>query len=201
MEEAVILRALERILAVFIGGMAIYLGFLLFSRIPSRRESEGKIEFPGHLSVYVARVGPGVFFALFGAIVVGISFYQGIIVTTQKNHPDDPNKKEVVYAGFAPQKEPNTPTRLADERLKLRHQVELLNRLPSILRGDISESERREIIAGVLETKLLLIQQIWGDDWGHFEDFRLWAEAGGADPVPEQMSDAAKYFRTGQERH
>lgn len=123
MEEAAILRALERILAIFIGGMAIYLGFLLFSHIPGRRESEGKIEFPGHLSVYVARVGPGVFFALFGAIIVGISFYQGTSITTQDG--------KVMYSGFSPREESNAPMKLADERLKLRHQVELLNRLPS----------------------------------------------------------------------
>lgn len=196
MEEIMVLRSFERILAVLIGGIAIYLGYLLFVRIPEHSEGEGKIEFPGRLSVYVARVGPGVFFALFGALVVGISFYQSVIIATG-------DKDGVaVFSGFSSQQEvsPN-PVKLTDKRIELRQQVEFLNRLPSIIRDNLSEADRREVAAGMRETKLLLMQQIWSDDWGHFEEFRLWAEEGEPDPVPERLSAAAKYFRAGQEKH
>ena len=83
-DDAVVLRAIERILAVAIGGLCIYLGHRLFLQIPAQKEGEGKVEFPGGISVYVARVGPGVFFALFGAALVAVSFYRGIDAQTTR---------------------------------------------------------------------------------------------------------------------
>src|SRR5574341_1112697 len=73
--DPLFLRALERIIAVLIGGLAIYLGYQLFIHLPTQMNSEGKIVLPGDISVYLSRVGPGAFFALFGTIVVAASFY------------------------------------------------------------------------------------------------------------------------------
>src|SRR5688572_8561747 len=62
-------RHLERLLIVVAGGLSIVLGYRMFLAIPRAGEDkgEGKLELPGGISVYVTRVGPGVFFALFGA--------------------------------------------------------------------------------------------------------------------------------------
>src|SRR5260370_41555829 len=70
-----LLQALERILAVGITGLSIYLGYSLFLHIPDQRDSEGRVRLPGGISIFLSRVGPGAFFALFGAFVVGLSFY------------------------------------------------------------------------------------------------------------------------------
>ena len=80
--DEVILRATERLLAVIIGGICVYLGYRLFLRIPEQKEGEGKIEFPGGVSVFVTRVGPGVFFAMFGAAIVAL-----IVAGAQKPIP------------------------------------------------------------------------------------------------------------------
>ena len=64
------LRGLERLLVIAAGALAIFLGYRLFLRMPERREGEGKFELPGGISIYVSRVGPGVFFALFGAAIL-----------------------------------------------------------------------------------------------------------------------------------
>ena len=77
--EAYTLRALERIIVVIIGGLSVYLGYRLFLHVPSQKDGEGKISFPGGISIIVNRVGPGVFFALFGAGVVALSLYHGIV--------------------------------------------------------------------------------------------------------------------------
>jgi hypothetical protein len=71
--DPITLRFAERLLAVLFGGMAIYLGYRLFLLVPERREGEGRFTFPWDASVVLTRVGPGVFFALFGALVVGTS--------------------------------------------------------------------------------------------------------------------------------
>ena len=63
-------RALERILAVVIAGISIYLGYRLFLKLPDKTDSEGKFILPGNISIYISRVGPGVFFALFGAAIL-----------------------------------------------------------------------------------------------------------------------------------
>src|SRR4051794_16652007 len=71
--DASLLRGAERILIVGIGGLAIWLGYLSFRLIPYSHDASGHISFPGGIKIYVSRVGPGVFFCLFGAMVVGLS--------------------------------------------------------------------------------------------------------------------------------
>jgi hypothetical protein len=97
--DVIMLRSLERITSVLIGGLSIYLGFRLFLEIPQRSESEGKFVLPGGISVYLTRVGPGVFFALFGAVIVATSFHQAITykesagtVTKVENRQASPEK-------------------------------------------------------------------------------------------------------------
>jgi hypothetical protein len=76
--DPITLRFAERLVAVLFGGMAIYLGYRLFLLVPDRRGGEGRFTFPWDVSVVLARVGPGVFFALFGALVVGTSLVKGV---------------------------------------------------------------------------------------------------------------------------
>jgi len=68
----------ERLLAAGIGGMSIYLGYCLFLALPDVRESSGEVRLPIDIRVVIARVGPGAFFALFGAAVVALSLYTAV---------------------------------------------------------------------------------------------------------------------------
>jgi hypothetical protein len=70
-------RALERLVAVMIGGMAIYLGYRLFFTIDGGA-GNARVSLPGDVTIMISRVGPGVFFALFGTLVVAASFYYAI---------------------------------------------------------------------------------------------------------------------------
>lgn len=67
------IRSFERILDTVIGGISIYLGYRLFLKLPEKTDSQGKVVLPGNISIYLSRVGPGVFFALFGAAVIALS--------------------------------------------------------------------------------------------------------------------------------
>ena len=73
----VLTRAAERMLLVLVGALAIYLGYSLFLRMPNaakgRQDGEGKIELPGGVSIFLTRVGPGIFFALVG--IAGIGYF------------------------------------------------------------------------------------------------------------------------------
>ncbi len=81
LDTAILLRSIERLAGIFIGGLSIYFGYRLFLRLPERREGEGSIKLLD-ASIVLSRIGPGVFFALFGAAVVALSLYKGVVVET-----------------------------------------------------------------------------------------------------------------------
>jgi hypothetical protein len=71
-------RAAERVLLVLVGALAVHLGYSLFRHIPSANKSEGKLVLPGGVSIFLTRIGPGVFFAFFGVAVIGYSAAQPV---------------------------------------------------------------------------------------------------------------------------
>ena len=75
---AVVIRSLERVLIILAGILSIYLGYHLFLQNPNEVNSQGHVTLPGGTAIYLSRVGPGAFLALFGAIVVAISFLRPI---------------------------------------------------------------------------------------------------------------------------
>ena len=68
-ENIALVRMFERILVVLVGGLSIYLGYRLFFHLPMEKRSGGELTFPG-MKVVLTRVGPGVFFAAFGSVVL-----------------------------------------------------------------------------------------------------------------------------------
>lgn len=82
---AIFARSLERIVAVLLGGLAVYYGYRLFLVVPVETHSDGKILLPG-LSVTLVKAGPGLFFAAFGAIVVITSLMRPIKVTPEESY-------------------------------------------------------------------------------------------------------------------
>ena len=74
----IVTRAIERLLVVLAGGLAIYLGYRLFIAMPNAERGSGKVNLPGGVSIFLSRVGPGVFFSLFGAVVIGLSLQFGV---------------------------------------------------------------------------------------------------------------------------
>lgn len=208
MEAVINFRAIERILAVIIGGLCIYLGYRLFFRIPEQKEGEATIKFPGDISIYIARVGPGVFFALFGAFIVAMSFYQGIeyfhetakgndgIVMSSADNSSSAKETEY-FRGLNPDLSRGNFKTIQRQRLKLALEIEYLNSLPGLMKKDLSEQQRIEFKTRIANTKLSLMRSVWAEDWGDFTNFQLWVEAGASDPVPEGLEEAADYFGSG----
>jgi hypothetical protein len=204
--DPVILRALERILAVVIGGVCVYLGYRLFLHIPEQKEGEGKINLPGDVSIYVTRVGPGVFFALFGTGIVALALYHGITYAGPDRFSENASVQDNVspdssmrYSGLMPRDAADAREQLAQNRLELRLDIEFLNTLPTLLQTDLSPVQRREVGTRLASAKLALLRTVWGADWGDYDAFLLWAESGAHDPIPEGLDRVAAYYRTGQE--
>jgi hypothetical protein len=69
-------RGAERLLIVFFGGMSLLLGWHLF-KLGVVRDQRAEIK-KGDFAVNLQKVGPGVFFALFGAAILVISIIYGL---------------------------------------------------------------------------------------------------------------------------
>ena len=202
--EGYTLRALERIIVVIIGGLSVYLGYRLFLHVPSQKDGQGKISFPGGMSIIVNRVGPGVFFALFGAGVVALSLYHGVVYYQETGKA--PAKTETAlhsqvefFSGLmqgGPNKDKNFINR---RRRELRLEVEFVNSLGSIVKAGLSEPDLRYFNDRRSSIKLALMSMVWQSDWGSFDNFKLWVESGAADPVPGKLETAANYYRSGLE--
>lgn len=213
MDEATIFRMAERILAVLIGGICIFLGYRLFLHIPEQKEGEGKVEFPGGASVFVTRVGPGVFFALFGALVVGASFFKGIevekskpaaVVDERRPVPHDTNiwssEEKSRFAGASGAMEISDRQARADARVGLRKEIEILNNLPTYLRSDLPEQDRTLVERAISRIKFALMKPVWGDaseGWGDPEDFEKWRQSGDPAHPPVGLTGAVEFYNLG----
>lgn len=215
--DPVILRAIERIIAVVIGGVCIWLGQRLFLQIPEQKAGEGKIQFPGGISVYVARVGPGVFFALFGATLVAVSFYRGIEVQSSRlgaaaavagvASPASASSgvalERFEYRGAGGTMAGDESAARADARALRRKDFARLNNLPGALRRDLPEPDRQVLIASVADVKVALMRSMWDDapdGWGDRAAFERWVMDGEPDPAPAALQAAVGYYRQGAPR-
>lgn len=184
-----IMRMFERTLAVAIGGIAIYLGYRLFVLLPTQTDSSGKIELPGY-SVVLSKVGPGVFFAGFGTMVLYLSFTSQISISSEggdlgfvggfslymppiENPPDSNSLVQAV-----------TP----QEREQVRQSIQMLNCLERIVNssGDIRSDD---VEGPVRDARVALLESIWNrESWGSPEAFYRWA-ASKEGQVPNELSD------------
>jgi hypothetical protein len=67
-------RGGERLLIVAVAALCIWLGYKLFQSLPTEHGSGGTLKLP-NAKLVLSKVGPGVFFALFGTVVLGQSVW------------------------------------------------------------------------------------------------------------------------------
>src|SRR3954447_10395864 len=81
----IVLRMAERIIGVIIGGLLIYFGYRLFLSLPGKKSRDGgtgDFSMAGGTRLKLSKVGPGVFFALFGAGLIVFSLTRSVSLTT-----------------------------------------------------------------------------------------------------------------------
>lgn len=213
--ELFVLRILERVIVVVIGGLSIYLGYRLFHAVKATGEGAAEIKLPGDMTVMVSRIAPGVFFALFGAVIVVASLAFPVRYSEEELEMvggTSIRTKDISGIGTGPQSGSATPVNenlkperpaneaLELERLRVREHIAFFNQLPRMLDPALPEPQRRRVHEKVLATKLRLMKDVWGQDWSPFEDFRLWAEGGAKAGDSEAFHKAAQFFTYGQEK-
>ncbi len=185
----ILMGAFQRILSILIGGMLIYFGYRLFLSLPGKHGRDGgsgEFSLGGANKVKLSKVGPGVFFAIFGAGLIAYSFAKPMKVNIPAAGPSAtsaPNAGTGVVAapGFScagAVSAPQTDEDRARMRTETQRDIVALNRALA----NANPSERPELERAVTKAKVSLMEPLWAEDWGDIADFREWLAKGGSPP-------------------
>ena len=190
----IVLRMVERILGVVIGGLLIYFGYRLFLDVRGKSAREGgtgDFTLAGGNKLKLSKVGPGVFFALFGAGLIVFSLTRSVSLTTSgPATAGNPPAAKGAAAAVATVKFMGATSvpETDDERLRRRAEVQshivALNK--SVDRA--GATERGELERAVTQGKVALMEPLWAEDWGDLADFREWLEKRGTPSVGTQAA-------------
>jgi hypothetical protein len=195
-----------RLCIIFIGGLSIYLGYRLFLDVKTVSTGHAEVKLPNDFTIMVSRIGPGVFFALFGALVVGTSLVfpvQFSKSTTMTSGGVRQQVRNVSGIGERPEQvsiKSALPGDQAElERRTIREQVRFLNQIPGLAGTPLTADQQVRIQRGVREVKLRLMKSAWHDGWGQYEAFAAWAQGGAPPGDSPAFVSAKEYFETGKE--
>jgi hypothetical protein len=204
----IVTRAIERLLVVLAGGLAIYLGYRLFIAMPNAERGSGKVNLPGGISIFLSRVGPGVFFSLFGAIVIGLSLQFGVSFNDAAHTlvmADNPSPAaQRSYSGIASASVPELAAIQVDsdiepyERDRVVAVVAALNRVESALPTSLSPTDRINLRYALRDARTRLLISVWDPAWGDVTAFRGWIDENEPDPPPGPISAAVRLYREGR---
>jgi hypothetical protein len=205
---AIVSRIFERVLVVAAGALAIYLGYRLFMNMPEHDKSSGKFVLPGGISIFLSRVGPGIFFSLFGAVVIGLSFHYGIkydedatatvvaVAATAGTEAQQAPRR--TFSGIAPSTGMAGSPDILRDRNEVLVAVTALNKAAAALPAGMASYDRRQILDGIRDAKLRLLQSVWdAEHWGEFETAAAWLRDNGDAEPPPQLAEAVGNFRAG----
>lgn len=205
----IVTRAAERLLVVLAGALAIYLGYRLFIDMPNAERGSGKVNLPGGISIFLSRVGPGIFFSLFGAIVIGLSFHYGISFSETQPRVALAVADAVAaqaasvqtgrsYSGVA---EGSGQDRSVEsfERDRVVGVVAALNRIEANLPPDLKPTERINLTYALRDARSRLLISVWDPAaWGDASAFQAWIKDNEPNPPPEAIAVAAELYRKGR---
>jgi hypothetical protein len=191
----IVSRMLERILGVALGGLLIYFGYRLFLDVRGRRAGSGDFSLVGGTRIKLSKVGPGVFFAVFGAGLVVFSLIRPVSLKT--SGPAAPGKEAgapiatLEYLGAA--SVPETDEERLRRRAETQKHIMTLNRSVERSTAALSPQERADLEEANRRAKLALMDPLWAEDWGDPADFRDWLEKNGT--PPPGSAKAVEFFQ------
>ena len=186
--ELAFLRAAERLIGMSLGGLTIFLGYKLFMNISQATESSAEADFSGKVRIVLTRIGPGVFFALFGALIVGTSYLSTVQVVDNPFTVDSLSARSasasavklgmsyVGATGYLTDSEDDYEKRASTARRSIR-----------TLHLALDHAAVQDLVRlrpAVQESKLALLRDIWRPEWGSFGSFSAWADHGGGQLSP-----------------
>jgi hypothetical protein len=198
----IVLNGLQHIIAILVGLTSVYLGYRLFLELPRRREGDTKLDLPGGISILLSRVGPGVFFALFGVGMIIYSITKPIEikdiaeqVATAGGVTTTKRSRTLTGLGQQGTARPQITTRPSIDRSIV---ISRLNQIASEAKTTQNGSSLLDTTIAVREAKLALMRELWIPEWGDYGVFHDWVtEQLEQNPPPEGSEDVAAYFQQG----
>jgi hypothetical protein len=191
--------ALTRLVALGIGAFLCWLGFRLFSEVPLPADGEAELSGVRGMTIKLTRIGPGVFFALFGTLVVIWSLSRPIEYTERRVAGDGTPATAVAGAGDvleirAGAMTPTAPPAgedAASRRNLVAQEVQWLNQVALTL----SERPDPQLVHDpdymVPRIKQVLMESVWDEAaWGGPAAFRQWLEQTGGLAPPGDLATA-----------
>ena len=211
LDALLLMRMVERLLGLLAGGLCIVLGYRLFVKLPEKTDSSGKVVLPGGVSIWLSRVGPGIFFALFGAAIVAYSFTSTVKVTNEQNSPsprvstgttaETPAASRQEIAAMSDHSTEQARREARQQQLMvLRGTLVDLNATIDRLGRDAASPERDRLVVGLQMAKMLLLRGAWDAAWGDPVRFQSWINSGAVPPAPAGMDEPAGLYLAGQTR-
>ncbi|HEY4168610.1 MAG TPA: hypothetical protein VGM96_17620 [Reyranella sp.] len=208
-DALLLMRMAERLLGLLAGGLCVVLGYRLFIMLPEKADSSGKVILPGGVSIWLSRVGPGIFFALFGAAIIGYSFASTVRIIEQTAAPVvqasgttatlASSRREI--SAMSDRSGPAATREEREEQLTyLRLTLANLNAAIDRLQRDTQPPERERLVAGLQGAKMLLLRGHWDGPWGDPARFQAWVNSGAILPAPSGMDIPAGLYLAGQTR-
>ncbi|MFN4087753.1 MAG: hypothetical protein ACK4QW_01755 [Alphaproteobacteria bacterium] len=195
----IVMRSIERLVVVGGACLAIWCGYRLFLAMPSRERGSGKLDLPGGVSIHVSRVGPGVFFTLFGAVILGLALHYGISLSAPQRLPDGAAAASPFsYSGIGATA-PSVPDRPDPARVTaVAVTVERLGAAEAALDPGVDPFLRGDIERALRTARAELLASVWVEaDWGPLPAFRRWLAEGEPDPVPPAIARGVAAYRAG----
>ena len=193
LDVVVLTRALERVALVLVGALAIYLGYSLFRHMPTVDRSEGKLELPGGVSIFLSRIGPGAFFALFGCAMIAYSVTKPVSLTLPALEGQAIEFSSIGQSS----RSPASPPVLASAGLEPEVAIARLNGHLAGARASLSKPEAEELEQAVRAAKFALMLSRWKPEWGDRAAFERWIEENGdKDPPDDLLPGATIVYRT-----
>jgi hypothetical protein len=211
LDALLLMRMTERLLGLLAGGLCIVLGYRLFVKLPEKADSSGKVVLPGGVSIWLSRVGPGIFFALFGAAIVAYSFASAVKVTNEQTGPSSrapagttagtPATTRQEIAAMSDRSTEQAKREARQQQLMvLRGTLVDLNATIDHLGRDAASPDRDRLIVGLQMAKMLLLRGAWDAAWGDPDRFQSWINSGALPPPPAAMDEPAGLYLAGQTR-
>jgi hypothetical protein len=211
LDALLLMRMAERLLGLLAGGLCVVLGYRLFVKLPEKTDSSGKVVLPGGVSIWLSRVGPGIFFALFGAAIVAYSFASTVKVTNEQTGPSP--RASTATTGEAPaisrqeiaamsdrSAEPAKGEARRQQLMVLRGTLADLNATIDRLGRDAASPDRDRLVVGLQMAKMLLLRGAWDSAWGDPARFQSWINTGAVPPAPAGMDEPAGLYLADQTR-
>lgn len=164
------LRGAERIAIVAVAALCIYLGYKLFKIVPDRHEGEGSLSL-GDLSISLSKIGPGVFFSLFGAVILFQALQSVIALDAERVEGNrkngSPTAGEVTHVNLNWMGSQDKNTKIWVDRASA--PIMILNCLERKATG--SEIEKGRITEAIHQAKVAIMADVWQEEWGGSEAF------------------------------